>query len=291
MPATPEDRSTSQAKPTATLNATGTIMPRVLVDIGARVDSVVVAFGKDKDGKPIDFRSVVDEGTVLVRLDDRLYVIRAAKAQSQLDLANATLDKAMTQCTLAHVREQQAKDNMERAQKLAAADPAKDSSQYDIAKSAYGESTAQAATVGAAINVEKANVVAGETALEEAKWNVANCVIKSPVKGVVIDRRINVGQTVRAGLDSPSVFLIGDTRLQLWVQVNEADIALVKPGLAVKFTVDALPKKVFAGTVGKIRLNAAITKNVVNYTVEVDTDYSIGVLLPYMTANVVFDLR
>jgi HlyD family secretion protein len=107
---------------------------------------------------------------------------------------------------------------------------------------------------------------------------------------VVIDRRVNIGQTVVSSLNAPSLFLIAKdlNRLQVWVSVNEADIGHIKPGQPVTFTVDAQPGDVFPGKVGKIRLNATMTQNVVTYTVEVDTDNSGGKLIPYLTANVTF---
>jgi HlyD family secretion protein len=118
------------------------------------------------------------------------------------------------------------------------------------------------------------------------------CTIKSPVKGVIIDRRVNIGQTVVASLNAPSLFLLAKDlkRMQVWIAVNEADIGNIKPGQSVTFTVDAYPGQIFQGEVGKVRLNATMTQNVVTYTVEVITDNSSGKLLPYLTANAKFIL-
>jgi HlyD family secretion protein len=126
--------------------------------------------------------------------------------------------------------------------------------------------------------------------LKRALQNLSYCTIVSPVKGVIIDRRVNIGQTVVASLSAPSLFLLAKdlNRLQVWVSVNEADIGRIKPGQPVTFTVDAHPGDVFPGKVGKVRLNATMTQNVVTYTVEVDTDNSGGKLFPYLTANVNF---
>jgi HlyD family secretion protein len=109
---------------------------------------------------------------------------------------------------------------------------------------------------------------------------------------VIIDRRVNTGQTVVASLNAPSLFLLAKdlTRMQVWVAVNEADIGKIHPGQPVSFTVDAFPGETFRGEVGKVRLNASMTQNVVTYTVEVLTDNSAGRLLPYLTANVQFEL-
>ena len=142
----------------------------------------------------------------------------------------------------------------------------------------------------AAIVQAKGTVAQAEATLKRALQNLNYCTIKSPVKGVIIDRRVNIGQTVVSSLNAPSLFLLAKdlNRLQVWVSVNEADIGRIKPGQPVTFTVDAQPGDVFPGKVGKIRLNATMTQNVVTYTVEVDTDNSGGKLLPYLTANVTF---
>src|SRR5262249_17831768 len=102
---------------------------------------------------------------------------------------------------------------------------------------------------------------------------------------------VNIGQTVVSSLNAPSLFLIAKdlTRIQVWVSVNEADIGHIKSGAPVTFTVDAFPVRIFQGQVGKIRLNATMTQNVVTYTVEVNTDNADGRLLPYLTANARFE--
>jgi HlyD family secretion protein len=129
-------------------------------------------------------------------------------------------------------------------------------------------------------------VTQAEAALRRARRNLDYCTIKSPVKGVIIDRRVNIGQTVVSSLNAPSLFLLAKdlTRMRVWVQVNEIDIGHIHPGQPVTFTVGAYPDQVFRGEVGKIRLNAGMTQNVVMYVVEVVTDNSSGKLLPYLTA-------
>jgi HlyD family secretion protein len=109
------------------------------------------------------------------------------------------------------------------------------------------------------------------------------------VKGVIIDRRVNVGQTVVSSLNAPSLFLIAKDlrRLQVWVSVNESDIGNIYPGQPATFTVDAYPADVFHGTVGQIRLNATMTQNVVTYTVVVNVDNEEGKLDPYAATGAV----
>jgi HlyD family secretion protein len=164
---------------------------------------------------------------------------------------------------------------------------------------AVGEATVaqtRAALKDAQANVlkAKASVADAEAALHNAQINLGYCTVKSPVKGVIVDRRVNTGQTVVSSLNAPSLFLIAKNlkRLQVWASVNEADIGPIHAGQAVTFTVDAFPSRVFKGTVApdQPRLNASMTQNVVNYTVVVNTDNSDGRLLPYLTTNIQFEV-
>ena len=145
----------------------------------------------------------------------------------------------------------------------------------------------------AVIEQAKANVLRDDAAVKRARQNVSYCTIKSPVNGVILDRRVNVGQTVVSSLNAPSLFLIAKdlTKMQVWISVNEADIGRIHPGLPVTFGVDAFPGTPFKGTVKKVRLNAAMTQNVVTYTVEVETDNSNAKLLPYLTASAKFEVE
>ena len=144
----------------------------------------------------------------------------------------------------------------------------------------------------AAILQAQAALTQAEKSLWRARRNLEYCTITSPITGTVIDRRVSIGQTVAAGLNTPSLFLIAKDlrRMQVWVAVNEADIARVYPGQSVTFTVDALPERTFRGEVYRIRPNAAMTQNVVTFTVEIATDNSDGHLRPYLTANVRFEV-
>ena len=125
-----------------------------------------------------------------------------------------------------------------------------------------------------------------------ARTNLGYTTIKSPVRGVIIDRRVNIGQTVVASLNAPSLFLIAKDlrRMQVWASVNEADIGHIRLDMPVRFTVDAYAGETFHGKVTQIRMNATMTQNVVTYTVVVTTDNSNGKLLPYLTANVQFEM-
>ncbi len=276
---------------TATIGATGTVEPEEVVDVGAQVAGKINSFGVDKNGKEVDYGSVVEEGTVLAQIDDSLYAAEAAQASAQLIQAKASVQRAIADLDQLKAKLFQAQRDWERAQRLGPSEALAQSS-FDAYKSGYEAAKANVEVGEAAIEQAKASVSQAEAVLQRAQRNLGYCTIKSPVKGVIIDRRVNIGQTVVSSLNAPSLFLIAKDlkRMEVWVSVNEADIGNIHEGQAVNFTVDAYPNEVFQGKVGKVRLNATMTQNVVTYTVEVITDNSSGKLLPYLTANALFEL-
>lgn len=273
----------------AVISATGTVVPEEVVDVGAQVAGKIVAFGKDKDGQTVDYGSVVEAGTVLARIDEALYAADVAQAKAQLEQSKANVQRAQSDLGQLQAKLYQAERDWMRAQKLGPSD-ALSQADYDTALSAFEIAKANMKVGQAALAQAKNAVAQAEAALRKAQQNLDYCIIKSPVKGVIIDRRVNIGQTVVASLNAPSLFLIAKDlkRLQVWASVNEADIGSIRPGQPVAFTVDAHPGVTFAGVVGKIRLNATMTQNVVTYTVEVNTDNRDGKLIPYLTANLKF---
>jgi HlyD family secretion protein len=273
----------------ATISATGTVEPEEVVDIGAQVAGKIVSFGQDKHGKTIDYGSVVEAGTVLARIDDALYAADVEQAKATLGQSKAALQRSEADLGQLQAKLYQAQRDWARAQKLGPSD-ALSQADYDAAQSAYETARANVEVGKAAIAQAKQTVRQSEAALQRAQQNLSYCTIVSPVKGVIIDRRVNIGQTVVSSLNAPSLFLLAKdlTRMQVWVSVNEADIGHILPGQPVTFTIDAYPREFFTGEVGKVRLNATMTQNVVTYTVEVVTDNSSGKLLPYLTANVKF---
>ena len=138
----------------------------------------------------------------------------------------------------------------------------------------------------------EAKLEQAKIATKQAEINLGYTTIRSPVDGVVIDRRVNVGQTVVAGLNAPSLFLLAKdlSHMLVWAAVNEADIGDINVGQKVTFKVDAYRDRTFTGKVSQIRLNASLLQNVVTYGVVVDVDNTDGKLLPYMTAKLQFEV-
>jgi HlyD family secretion protein len=275
----------------ATISSTGTIEPVEVVDVGAQVAGRIISFGTDKAGKTIDYRSVVEEGAVLAKIDDSVYTAALAVANAQVEQDKAAELSAASNVEQAKAKLVQAEAEWSRAQELTRA-KLMSGSDYDSSKANYQVAKANVSVAESSVAQAKATTVQAQAALDGAQRNLDFCTIKSPVTGVIIDRRVNIGQTVVASLNAPSLFLIAKdlTKMQIWVAVNEADVGRILPGSPVTFTCDAFPGREFQGTVGKVRLNATMTQNVVMYTVEVNTENPDNLLLPYLTANVRFVL-
>ncbi|HEX4125089.1 MAG TPA: efflux RND transporter periplasmic adaptor subunit [Tepidisphaeraceae bacterium] len=275
-----------------TIMASGTVEPQEVIDVGAQIEGMILTFGTDDAGKTVDYGSHVNVGTVLANIDSRTYASAAASAAATLRQAQAGVTKAIADLNENNAKLDQAAADWRRAQKLGPSD-ALSQSDYDTYKANYEVAVATVGDSQAAVDQAKATVGQAQAAYDQANQNLQYCTIKSPVNGVIIDRRVTIGETVVSSLDAPSLFLIAEdlTQIQVWVSVNEADIGNIYPGEQVTFSVDAHPTRTFHGTVGKIRLNATMTQNVVTYTVEVNTDNTDGKLLPYMTANVTFEVK
>jgi HlyD family secretion protein len=258
--------------------ATGTVEPEELVDVGAQVMGLITGFGKDSEGNRIDYNSVVEEGTELAYIDKTPYAASLEQAEAALERSKADLQ----QC---EVKLEQAENDWKRAESLRPGN-AISHADYDMAVANYKSAKASVA-------IGKAAIRQNEAALKMARTNLGYTIIKSPIRGVILARRVNIGQTVVASLNAPSLFLIAKDlrRMQVWASVSEADIGRIFANMPVQFKIDAHPDETFQGTVTQIRMNAQMTQNVVTYTVVVTTDNSNGKLLPYLTASLEFEVE
>jgi HlyD family secretion protein len=311
----------------ASFSATGTLEPEDIVDVGAQVAGQIKEFGTvERTSKPIDYGSEVEAGAVLAKIDDSLYQAKASQSKAMVEVAQAAYAQALAKVddSLANVKVAQAqfdsdqvafdhaKRDWDRAQALSGKAGALAPADYDAYQAAYdtgkvklaqdkaalAQAQVQVKEYQAASDNAKANIGAAQAQYNQDQINLGYCTIKAPVKGVVIDRRVTIGQTVQSSFNTPSLFLLARDlkRMKVWASVNEADIGHVHVGQTVAFTCDAYPGEKFTGTVGLIRLNATMTNNVVTYTVEVLTDnptdstHPNGKLLPYLTANLKFEV-
>lgn len=235
-----------------TVSANGTLNPVTLVSVGTQVSGTALKVSAD-------FNDQVTQGQVLVELDPAAYEARVRQTRAAKESAEASLELART--------------NAARARDL-----------FDkgyIAQQELEQSAQMLKSAAAQVESARAQV-------EDAEVDLRNSVIRSPVAGVVVDRTVDVGQTVAASFQTPTLFKIaGDLRRMLiHTTFAEADIGRIQPGQAARFTVDAFPDRSFDGRVRQVRLNPTTTQNVVTYDVVVDVDNQDMTLLPGMTAYV-----
>jgi HlyD family secretion protein len=261
------------------ISATGTLEPEEVVDVGFQVSGPIESLGADPKGPEgvVSWNSQVEKNQVLAKIDPKMY-----KAQVDQDKAKLEQDKNALEQNKAKL--EQAEKDWARAQKLILTKSIADLD-YDTAKMTYE-------MCRYAVPLSVATIAADQAQLDHDQANLDYCTLRSPVKGPIIDRRVNVGQTVVSAMSTSSTFLIAKDlrRLQVWASVNEADVGQIRIGQRATFTVDAFSGQMFQGAVSQIRLNATMTQNVVTYTVVVDTDNSSGKLLPYLTTNLKFEL-
>ena len=242
----------SKGDVTMYVTATGTINAVTSVDVGTQVSGIICKLYAD-------FNSVVKRGQVIAQIDSTFLV------QSVKD-AEASLDKAKAQYA-------DSKRNYEREKTML--EKGLDSQlNFDAALTAYESNTA--------------SVKSAQAALDRAKINLAYATIYAPIDGVVINRAVNVGQTVAASFSSPTLYTIANDlrKMQVQTTVDETDIGTISIGQGATFTVDSYPSETFNGTVSQIRLAPVTIQNVVNYTVVVDVNNDQLKLMPGMTASV-----
>ncbi len=242
----------AQGDVVATVTATGSLSAVITVKVGSQVSGIIAKLFAD-------FNSEVKKGQLLAELDPTPF-------QTTVDQRRADVVKARVDLRNAELTFTRAKNLLE--QQLQA------QSDFDAAK---------AARDGAAAMLEQA-----EGALKMAETNLSYTKIVSPIDGVVVDRQYDVGQTVAASFQAPTLFTIAQdiTKMQVLTNIDEADIGRVKGGQEASFTVDAYPDRTFKGAVSQIRLSPQIVQNVVTYPVVLDVSNPKGELKPGMTANV-----
>ncbi len=274
------------------VQATGTLEPQELVDVGAQVTGEIKEFGTDVDGKRVDYGSEVKAGQLLARIDDTIVELDIQRAEASVAQAQAQILSANASIAQATANYNKAKRDLERARKLGVGDAL---SQMDFDQYVNAEETASANLQSAQAQqaTAAAQLQAAEAQLKSELRNRDYTHIKAPVDGTIVVRQVNVGQTVVSSMSASTLFLVARdlSKMQIWASVNEADIAKVYPGQQVRYTVDALPKEDFTGVVNKIRPNATMSSNVVTYIVEIDIENPERKLLPYMSANANFIIK
>ena len=248
------------------VEASGTINPVTTVNIGSQVSGLIKEIY-------VDFNSQVKKGQLLAQIDTSLF-----EAQLQQATANIANAKANYQKILAIMEND--KKTYNRYKNLYARNfIAK--SEFDLAEATYFSDVAQ-------LDAAKAQISQAEASFKTASANMRYTKIISPVDGTVVSRAVDVGQTVAASFQTPTLFMVAQdlTNMQIETSVSEADIGKVKVGQEVNYTLDGYQDRVFHGRVTQVRISPTTVQNVVTYTVIVDVDNEEGLLIPGMTANV-----
>ena len=262
------------------VSATGTLSALITVEVGSQLSGQISEIF-------VDFNSDVQEGEVIARLDPATFATRVAQAKAELAIAKANVTQANASFAEAQALDNDAARTRDRNEDLRKRGNIS-IAQLETSIANAEQAKARLISAQAQIQTAEAQVDQRQASLESAQVDLERTYIRSPVDGVVIDRAIDVGQTVAASLQAPILFTIAkDLRqMQLEVSVDEADIGRVTQDLPVSFTVDAYPQTVFTGRVEQVRKAPLVEQNVVTYTVIVSTANNDQLLLPGMTANV-----
>ena len=262
------------------VRATGTINAVTTVQVGSQVSGTISEIGAD-------FNSKVKKGQIIARIDPSLF--QGALLQAQADLANAQANVTAARANVAKAQATavQGKQDYDRTLSLTQAGVVPQQ-QLDAAKATYDSDVALVNAAQAALVQAQAQQQQKAAAVTVAQTNVNNCIIRAPIDGTVIARSIDVGQTVAASLQAPTLFTIAQdlTKMQVYTNTDESDVGMIKSGQKVEFRVDAFPKQTFTGTVQAVRMNATTVQNVVTYNTVVSFDNPEMKLFPGMTAYV-----
>jgi HlyD family secretion protein len=248
------------------VTATGTVNPVITVQVGSYVSGPIQAIYAD-------FNSPVKQGQLIAKIDPRPFKVKVDAAQAVL--ANARAQYGKDSADLAYK-----KLNYERNAALLK-DGAISKDAADLAFSTYNQAKSQ-------VGLDSANIQQQQANLEDAQVQLNYCDIVSPVDGTIVSRNVDVGQTVAASFQTPTLFLIAKdlTKMQVDSNVSESDIGNVQPGMRAVFKVDTFPDREFEGSVRQVRQAPITVQNVVTYDVVVNVDNPELLLKPGMTANV-----
>ncbi|MEO5815851.1 MAG: efflux RND transporter periplasmic adaptor subunit [Gemmatimonadaceae bacterium] len=238
----------------ATVSATGTLGAVRTVEVGTQVSGQISAIY-------VDFNDHVKKGQLIARIDPTLQQQAVQDAQAGVARAQAPLTQAKLE--------------------------------YDRNKSLHDQKIVTDVEFNAAVStyaIAKANYTSADISLQKARQNLSYTNIYSPIDGVVVERAMDVGQTVAASLSAPKLFVIANdlSQMQILANVDESDIGLITPGQDVSFSVQSYKDRQFSGTVKQVRLNSTTVNNVVSYSAIITVQNADGKLLPGMTATAKF---
>src|SRR5206468_3651263 len=233
-----------------------------------------------------DFNSIVKKGQVIARLDPSLFDAQLQQARANLNQTRANLTKAQSDLERTKVQLIDAQQKFTRAKELAARSLLPQSD-LDSAKIAVDTAQAMLASQQATVTQAQAAVSQSQASVNQNQVNLDHTTITAPIDGIVIQRSVDVGQTVAASMQAPTLFVIAAdlTKMQVNANVDEADVGRIRPGQNVTFHVDAYPTEEFQGAVAQVRLQPIVVQNVTTYATIINVPNSDLRLKPGMTAN------
>jgi HlyD family secretion protein len=262
------------------VEATGTINAVITVQVGSQVSGTIAKLN-------VDFNSRVHKGDIVALIDPALFKGALLQAAADLENAKANLVAAQANLDKAKAGLVQTKADYDRTVGLFR-DGVTSQQQLDLAKANYDSANAAVNGGVASVKQAEAQVSQKQAAVEVAQTNLNYTVIRSPIDGTVVARNVDVGQTVAASLQAPTIFTIAQDLSKMWVyaKTDESDVGNIKVGKPVTFKVDAFPKDTFHGTVSQVRMNATTVQSVVTYDTIIEFANPELKLFPGMTAYV-----
>ena len=262
------------------VDATGTINAVILVQVGSQVSGTIAKLN-------VDFNSRVHKGDIVALIDPALFQGALLQASADLDNAKANLVAAKANLDKAAATAQQTKADFDRTAELTT-QKIMSQQQLDLAKANYDSAKAGVGAAVANVTQAEAQVSQKAAALTVAQTNLNYTVIRSPIDGTVVARNVDVGQTVAASLQAPTIFTIAQdlTKMLVYTKTDESDVGNTKPGKQVTFKVDAFPKDTFRGVVSQVRMNPTTVQSVVTYDTIIEFANPELKLFPGMTAYV-----
>ncbi len=263
-----------------TVGASGTLQAVTTVQVGSQVSGNIQYLGAD-------FNSIVKKGQVIARLDPSLFDAQLQQARANLAQTRANLVKSQSDLERSKVQLTDTQQRYARAKELAARQLLPQSD-LDAAKIAVDSAQASLQSQQATVVQAQAGVTQSQASVNQNQVNLGHTVIAAPIDGIVTQRSVDVGQTVAASMQAPTLFVIAAdlTKMQVNANIDEADVGRIRPGQHVTFRVDAYPTETFEGTVSQIRLQPVVVQNVTTYGTVIGVPNTQLKLKPGMTANV-----
>jgi HlyD family secretion protein len=262
------------------VEATGTINAVITVQVGSQVSGTISKLY-------VDFNSHVKKGQLIAKIDPPLFEGALSQARADLENAKANLAVGIANTAKARASEVQTKADYERNLGLSKQGVISQQS-LDVAKANAESAAAQVTAALAQESQARAQVQQKQAAVQVAQTNLDYTIIHAPIDGTVVARNVDVGQTVAASLQAPTLFTIAQdlTKMQVYAKTDESDVGQIRSGQKVTFKVDAYPRETFSGTVSQVRMNSTVVQNVVTYDTIIDFDNPELKLFPGMTAYV-----